>query len=234
MLSVILPMQFAPGLRISLFALFFLPVFVALGFWQLDRAEQKETLLTAFEAKRQAPPVSIDEALATADPNFTRVQLSGEFAGHKAIYLENRLRQGQLGVETLVPLEQNGEWVMVNLGWQPLTAGQTPPELLLPEQVALTGYLYSPDKPRFVLSDIPSQTEPLMVARFDAAQFAQHLGGPVLPWQLRADPSTLTFDTTWPVSVTGPEKHQGYAFQWFAMAAALWILYLVVGFRRGS
>ena len=38
--------------------------------------------------------------------------------------------------------------------------------------------------------------------------------------------------TEWPVVAMGPEKHQAYAVQWFAMALALFALYLYFGWHN--
>ena len=48
------------------------------------------------------------------------------------------------------------------------------------------------------------------------------------PWLVRIDPSepaALTAD--WPVVSASPEKRQGYALQWFTMAAVLLLFFLL-------
>jgi cytochrome oxidase assembly protein ShyY1 len=68
---------------------------------------------------------------------------------------------------------------------------------------------------------------------FDAAE--QALGVRLEPWQVRINPDhPLALTTEWKVSVTGPEKHLGYATQWFSMAFALFCMWIYAGLRRGS
>jgi cytochrome oxidase assembly protein ShyY1 len=38
----------------------------------------------------------------------------------------------------------------------------------------------------------------------------------------------------WPRPSIGVEKHRGYAFQWYALAAMSVVFFLVTGFRRGT
>jgi cytochrome oxidase assembly protein ShyY1 len=38
----------------------------------------------------------------------------------------------------------------------------------------------------------------------------------------------------WPKPSLGMEKHQGYAFQWFALAATAILFFVITGFKRGS
>lgn len=51
-------------------------------------------------------------------------------------------------------------------------------------------------------------------------------------FELRAEAGPATYETQWPVVAMGPEKHLGYAVQWFAMALALLGLYLYLGWHN--
>jgi len=43
------------------------------------------------------------------------------------------------------------------------------------------------------------------------------------------------FERVWQINVGfGPERHLGYAVQWFALAAAVLIIYVVVNLKRAS
>jgi cytochrome oxidase assembly protein ShyY1 len=48
------------------------------------------------------------------------------------------------------------------------------------------------------------------------------------PWMVRIDPNTpAALVADWPVVNASPEKHQGYALQWFTMAAVLLVFFLL-------
>ncbi len=226
---------FHPGVRTTLFVIVFLPVFVALGFWQLDRADQKRSIQSGFADKSALAPVSLNDALLSPDPNYTRVTLRGLSDGARPVLLDNRLRDGQPGVEVLVPLQTQTQMVMVNLGFLPKPADMSVPALpVLPSgELSLIGYLYRPDKDRLVLAEQGAEQFPLLLQRMDWGRVSQALGAEVLPWQVRIDGrEPIALDTEWKVAVGSPSKHQGYAFQWFAMAVALLLLYGYSGFKR--
>jgi cytochrome oxidase assembly protein ShyY1 len=53
------------------------------------------------------------------------------------------------------------------------------------------------------------------------------LSEPLFPWELRLAPDQPGgFRRDWPVVNVSPEKHRGYALQWFTMAAALLLLFV--------
>jgi len=98
-------------------AVIIMTVTVRLGFWQLDRAHQKEALQAQFERMRSAPSVE----LRGADPHaerYQRVSVSGEFDHRYEILLDNQLNEGVAGYHVLTPLRiaAGGKLVMVNRG----------------------------------------------------------------------------------------------------------------------
>ncbi|WP_277302707.1 SURF1 family cytochrome oxidase biogenesis protein, partial [Pseudomonas viridiflava] len=44
--------RFAPGLWPTLIVLLLLPVLISLGFWQLERGEQKRSMLSQYNERR--------------------------------------------------------------------------------------------------------------------------------------------------------------------------------------
>ncbi|MDQ6158685.1 SURF1 family protein, partial [Pseudomonas aeruginosa] len=60
----------------------------------------------------------------------------------------------------------------------------------------------------------------------------QAFGRAGLPWEIRLEAGDASFDTDWPLVSMPPERHTGYAVQWFALATALLALYLYLGVRR--
>lgn len=94
---------FRPGLLPTLVVLGLLPVLLWLGTWQLQRADEKRALLASYEARRGAEPVSPGQLEGLRDPAYVRVRLHGRFDQRHTLLLDNRLRNGQAGVEVLQP-----------------------------------------------------------------------------------------------------------------------------------
>lgn len=234
MISSLFRSGWNPGWPIAIFACVFIPLFLVLGTWQVQRAEHKERLLQRVAEVQAQPPVSLEQALGRTDPNFAAVEFAGAAQPERLIYLDNRVRDGLPGVEVLLPVRTGSGMVLVNLGYLPKPGRidfPTPP--VLPGQVSVSGYLYRPDKPRVVLSEQELTQWPRVLQRLDWDLAGRALGEALIPWQVRIDStSPYALTTDWTVSVSGPERHRGYAFQWFAMAFALTILFIIVGVKR--
>ncbi|MBF3159133.1 SURF1 family protein, partial [Pseudomonas aeruginosa] len=73
------------------------------------------------------------------DPAYVRVRLHGRFDERHTLLLDNRLRNGQAGVEVLQPFydQASGLWLLVNRGWVAWTDRRSPPTLETPDRVLL-------------------------------------------------------------------------------------------------
>ena len=224
--------------RLTLASALLLPLFVALGFWQLERAAEKRALAQAWEQRRQAPPVALAE-LAGRVPAalaYTPVQLRGEFIRGREFLLDNRVLQGRYGVEVLSPLRlEGGGLVMVNRGWLAADpARRTLPAVPgVPGQLVLRGHVYVPPGEPYLLSgDVIEGEWPRRIQALDFGLIRRALtevghDGAMFPYSVRLDPGqpgALAVD--WQVVNVTPAKHQGYALQWFSMAAALAVIFL--------
>ena len=105
----------------ALLILLVIAVTVRLGFWQRDRAHQKEALeahITQFE-NAPAQPVSA-APVALKDIEFHRVKARGSFVADKVVYLDNRPYNDQPGFYVVMPFKlADGGYVLVNRGWLP-------------------------------------------------------------------------------------------------------------------
>ncbi|HVF35748.1 MAG TPA: SURF1 family cytochrome oxidase biogenesis protein, partial [Candidatus Saccharimonadia bacterium] len=76
---------------------------------------------------------------------------------------------------------------------------------------------------------------PPLWPRLDLERLAQSLDEPIEPAIVRLDDAAAHgFDRAWqPLANTlPPERHRGYALQWFALAATVLVVAGVVAFRR--
>src|SRR5579871_1919761 len=99
---------------------------VRLGFWQRERAYQKEALATRLARLEQDPPVSVGAALIPANEiEGRRVVARGRFIPKYVVYLDNRPQYGQPGFYVLMPLAlKEGGYVLVQRGWLPRHVGE--------------------------------------------------------------------------------------------------------------
>jgi surfeit locus 1 family protein len=217
----------------SLFTLILFPALIGLGYWQLERGEEKAAITADWQQRQQlaaVPLLSIDgraEALA-----HRKVTLDGEFLQGRDFLLDNRVQGGQYGFEVIsaVRLRAENQLVLVNRGWIAGDPGRRKLPVIPPASAGLyQGVIYVPPGTAFRLGDETRRAQwPQVVLSLDVAWMEQVLGEPVYPFTIRLDaesPAALAAD--WPVINITPQKHTGYAVQWFSMAGVLLLLFLV-------
>jgi len=233
--------RFHAGLWPTLAVAALLPTMIALGFWQLHRAAEKHALQEEYDARAQGPAVRIEPRLQrAADLRFYRVIARGRYETVNQLYIDNRVHQGRAGYHVVTPLKiEDGEVrLLVNRGW---TAGgpdraQLPPAPVPDGVQEVTGIATVPaDQPFRLGPESALRDDGLTVwQHVDLARFAASVRYPVQPVVVLLDPQSpaggLVRD--WHRLDAGIAVHQGYAFQWFALAATLLALYLFFGWRR--
>lgn len=227
-----------PSWGMLIFAAVFLPVTIALGFWQLSRADEKSTLLEEYQARESAPPVNLNALDLSGDHQYRRVVIQGQFVENRNILLENRIRQGKPGFEVLSPLETGSGWLWTNRGWieGSLNREDVPVVPPVTGEVRLIGHLYRQlGEPFTVGEERWRQQWPQVLQNFDRHWVDERTGAESLPYILRLDGgSTGALKAEWQIVNVMPEKHQGYAVQWFLMAVALVILSVFANSNMGS
>ena len=228
--------RFRPGLLPTLVVLVLLPVLISLGFWQLGRAEEKRQLLALDAQHRVAEPVTSTQLEALQAPAFRRVLLRGQFDADHSLILDNRQRDGRVGIELLQPFrdQASGLWVLVNRGWMPWQDRRTPPHFDTPGQVlSLQAWVYVPPGATYQLgADPANQQWPRLVTALDPGKLWAELGREGYAHELRLTAGPAAYQLGWPVVSLGPEQHIGYAVQWFAMSLTLAGLYVYLGFNN--
>jgi surfeit locus 1 family protein len=227
---------FRPGVLPSVVVALLLPLLVGLGFWQLARAEEKRALLAGFEARQHAEPIAVTELERRSDFAHLRIRLQGQFDERHSLLLDNRQRGGQVGVELLQPFydQPSGLWLLVNRGWLPWPDRRNPPAFTTPEQpLQLVARVHVPVGEAFQLQADPAGGAwPRLITVVEPERLWRQLGRGGMAYEVRLEPGPAAYQAEWPLVAMGPEKHTGYAVQWFALAAALIGLYLYLGIHN--
>jgi surfeit locus 1 family protein len=230
--------RFRPGLPATVFTAFFLPVLLALGSWQLGRAEEKRRMFADFEAG-SGTPVALADHPAGLDglTRYARVEANGSYLPERQFLLDNMVEEQQAGYRVLTPLLlADGRAVLVDRGWVPKAFGQ---EAGLPDvgvdgsPRAVTGRIDRLPRPGIELEGGQGTGWPRVVQFPSADELSEALGRPLVPGLILLDAAEPDgFLRNWRPSDFGPERHVGYAVQWFALAVTLVILYLAWSFRK--
>ena len=209
---------------------------VRLGFWQLDRLEQRRAANDARTAGLAQVPVDVTEALAGGD-GYRPVRAEGTYDPARQLVLYGRPLDGRPGDHVLTPLVlEGGLRVLVDRGWVPTAddAERTaPPEAAPPDgPVAVTGVLLpSEDVDPFGDQEPVGATvvRAVNLPALAAAGVDVATGGYVL--LTTQDPAQeLPVPAALPPVDEGP--HLSYAIQWFTFAAIAVIGGVVVVRRR--
>lgn len=212
--------------RVTTLALCLLPILLSLGFWQLDRAEEKRQLQALFEQRQQSGPVPIESLQDNGDLRYQPVSLVGEFLNDRILLLDNRINRGKFGYEVVVPfaLRDAEQIVLVNRGWIAGDSARRSLPVLPPirGEFLLTGDVYVPQGNLMVLAETPVTGWPRVVQSVDMDSVQAVFGEVLFPYTVRlhaGSPGAL--ETYWQIVNVQPSKHTGYAVQWFAMSATL-------------
>lgn len=211
-------------------------VLLGLGFWQLQRADEKRELLLQQDQQRNLPPlkaVSLNQKL----PEFRAIVVRGQFDTERYWLLENRIHQGRYGFELVSPfVVTSGETLLVHRGWLPGDGSRrTLPTVKTPAgEVVLTGTI---DRGGVVGFELEGAEEsdgwPKRVQWLPTERAALALGVEVPDLLLRlSEGEPGMYEQTYSVVNMPPQKHLGYAVQWFGMAAIIIFLFLLRLWRQ--
>lgn len=238
--------KFVPGLWPTLATMILLPVFVSLGFWQLDRAQQKDRKHAEFVLRQAQPALDLND-----HPGLLRqprqeeligrhARAAGQFDADTQVLLDNQVLRGEAGYFVFTPLRlaTGGPWLLVNRGWIPLgqDRNQVPPLTTPGGEIKIEGIMHNPPAAGLALG--ATVTEKLTdtvyrVQRIDLEQIAGFAGHELSPLVLQLAPgSAHGFIRAWRMPGSGSETNLGYAAQWFLFATLLCVIYLVVNLKK--
>lgn len=233
--------RFRPTLLPTLVVIILFPILAGLGFWQLDRAEQKRVIQAEYDARSQDAPVKIGPRLQDADMlRFRRVTTKGNYDRDYQVLIDNRVQAGQAGYYVITPLRIPGSdiRVLVNRGWIPLGASrQDLPKIETPTaRLTIEGVATVPSEDVFQLAEAPALTGQWQIVwqHMDMKRYVEAVPFPIQPVVILLDPASLAggFDRQWTRLDAGIAIHHGYAFQWFMLAAALLVIWVVANLRK--
>ena len=232
---------------------------VSLGNWQMRRAEEKRALQAQRDEADAASPVEIGrEAVDPAAVELRRAAATGTFLPERTVYVDNRTWKGVAGFHVLTPLKMEGSslHLLVLRGWVPRDArdrAALPPVPAPSGPVRVEGIAERDLAQAMELArSAPPGPQDRLWQNASLERFAAWSGLPMQPIVLRqlgdASPApgvagaaaeTLRDGLVrdWPRPGGDVDKHRGYAFQWYSLAAlvaALWLWFVVLRPRRAG
>jgi len=210
-----------------------------LGQWQYEKGEYISNLQHTINERKHLPPVSMEELPHEFEERiFLPVIVNGTFDAKHHFYFDNRIVNGVAGYDIFTPFRtDDGHVILVNRGW--LKQGRTRQEL--PEfdtdtsKVSFKALLDRPPSKDFLLAEnVHGNVRwPMVLQYIDTQEISGMLGYEVMPMVLRLDKDAdHGFYREIPALKLDSAKNTGYAFQWYAMLAALLVIYIAVNTRK--
>lgn len=188
--------------------------------------------------RASGPAIHVGGAiLAAEDVEYRTVEARGRFDPRGVVFLDNRVHKGRVGYEVIMPLRIEGTDVqlLVNRGWIVGTGDrQRLPDTRTPEEpVEITGIAVIPGLKMYELSE--AAIDGKVWQNLSTERYTAHTGykvQPILVRQTNDVPDGLIRD--WKVSDRAINVHRSYAFQWYALAALVLVVYLAMSFKRDT
>lgn len=196
-----------------------------LGYWQVQRAEWKDNIITQLQSEYAKDPLAYP--LEFDDLQNSEIQhghIKGTFDYSKQMLFGPKKYEEEIGYDVLIPMALKSGNVLVNLGW---VKGEKREEIIIPaprEYIVLTGISRKPDWNKFTPENSPSNN---IWTKLDVNQIAKEKKiekiAPIIFYAKTAsepfDNFKMMEDRWFPRN-----KHMQYAFFWFSMAGALLVL----------
>ena len=203
----------------SVFIIFFILVFVALGSWQIVRLNWKNNLILEIENSLKNPPVELTNSNVE---NYLKIKTSGSIDLEKQIYLYNLNDTGTPGFEVINPILINDTNYLINRGWIPFEKKNSQ-EINVFNENDIIGTLKLQGRKNIFKPDNDLEENYWFslnredILKFTGKEFSKYIiylnGNYQVP-----KPKKITANIS--------NNHQKYALTWFSLAISILLLYL--------
>ena len=203
----------------SVFIIFFIFVFVALGTWQIIRLNWKNNLILEIENSLKNPPVQLSQS---NQQNYLKIKTSGRVDFEKQIYFYNLNDSGTPGFEVLNPILIDGENYLLNRGWIPFEKKDTP-EINILDQNNIEGTLKTQGRKNIFKPDNDIKENYWFslnredISKFTGKEFSKYI--------IYLD-GNYQFPRPKKITANISNNHKKYAMTWFSLAISILLLYL--------
>ena len=206
-------------LLFSVFIIFFISVFVALGSWQIVRLNWKLSLISEIEESLKNPPV---ELAKSNKKNYLKIKTSGSIDLEKQIYLYNLNDNGKPGFEVINPILIDDENFLINRGWIPFEKKNTEEINFLDEKNIIGTLKLQGRKNIFKPDNEIEENYWFSLNREDILKFT---GKEFSEYIIYLD-GNYQFPKPKKITTNISNNHKKYAITWFSLAISILLLYL--------
>ena len=210
---------------------------VSLGFWQLDRADQKRTIEASIQKANTGVVELIVNQNELLNKEYYEVRLQGSYISDKQFIYDNQIVDQASGYYVLTPFVLTGQSnaIMINRGFIPWN-GRRDQLADIAVDSAFREVKIQVSRPikriELKTSDISNQF-PVLIQAIDFDVIEEISSTSFVDVIGLLDPSSDDgFVRKWEPYTGSIEKHIGYAIQWFLMALVLGIIGIRIGLKQ--
>jgi cytochrome oxidase assembly protein ShyY1 len=207
-------------------------IMFALGMWQLQRAEEKSLRLLSIQKASYTEQINLQQALVDINNMLDMpISFNAKADVNRIFMLDNKIHNGRVGYQVLLPLKTSSGLLLANLGWLPGTMSRDvlPSVTLDDKKMTYSGIVNFPsDNAMVTETAVLDDNWPKVVQQIDFEVIEAMYEAPFLPFvvQLNEDPDS-SFVRNWKPVVMAPEKHIAYGVQWFLLAFAAIVVFVI-------
>ena len=234
--------EFAPRAWSVLLTTVAVAAFVSFGWWQVGRGREKQAMMESFARGTQTSVVLAHDVPVDDLPRYQHVTTRGRYDPSRQVLLDNMPSQaGRPGYRVLTPFRRDGEprLLLVDRGWLPLGPSRDvlPPVSVDDDPRTVAGRLDRLPEPGLRIGEAAVAGDaawPRVLLFPRPADLERVFGQGVETRILLLDPAAPDgYERVWRPSMgVGPERHLGYALQWFALAIAAFTAFVALNLRR--
>lgn len=227
------------GVIVTLCCIF---LFIKLGLWQYEKAGKKRELQSVYDSYLHRTPVGLPELIQDPEEwRYRKIKVTGEYVSSYQIILDNQVENGRAGYHIITPLRFGDaqRLVLVDRGWVPASPDRSRlPQIETPSgQMDVTGQGWIPSDKFYSLEDGSESTTrhwQTLWQNMDMKRYQSLVDYEVMPVVIRLDPASKAggFVRNWLRPDERITTHIGYAYQWFGFAAAAFLIFIFVSFKR--
>jgi surfeit locus 1 family protein len=212
-------------------------LFIALGVWQLERADYKESVQLKFEQRLRDPYQKFEPGTELDEIEFRKLIVNGFYDNARNILIDNQIHKGKAGYHVLTPLQlaASDTIILVNRGWAEWgVTRDSLPLISAARDGDVAGIANFPTEPAMRLGGIElSERWPQLLRYVDIEAMQSQFSGRLLPIVLWLAPEQEGyFVRDWNPVWMRPEKSRAYATQWFAFALLALVFFVILNLRK--
>jgi surfeit locus 1 family protein len=232
----------------SIIFLLCISLFVSLGLWQLERANEKENIVNLYKKRQSFKPEKIS---FISDNNikkkyYRNYVIHGKYI-NKIFLIDNKIKNKKPGFNVITPFKllDSNEIILVDRGWIKMKGERQNinknyqylnNQGIQNNVQEINGYIYPRDK-SYTIGNISTDKKwPRLLQAINFEEVKNSIDEKNLLISgvvFRLSPENkYGFNRNWQIVFMDSNKHLGYAFQWFSMALALVILTILFFMRK--